>query len=237
MFKYRRNKTEIKICKYIGKEASVVIPDNIKGELVTEIGGGMGLCSIGAFRDCHDITSVTIPESVTRLGWFTFFKCLNLTHIVIPKGVTTIESCTFYRCSSLTSVIMEGSMQRIEKNAFSDCGNLVELQVGEGSNYQTMEGVLFSQDGKTLLMCPGGREGVYQVPDGVMHIDEFAFADCGKLTHVIIPESVIRIGDCAFTRCFNLAKVEMPARATKLGTMVFPQHTQVMKRKGSVSGG
>ena len=44
----------------------------------------------GAFKDCYNLTSVTIPNSVTSIGGGAFKGCSALTSIIIPNSVTSI---------------------------------------------------------------------------------------------------------------------------------------------------
>ena len=55
------------------------------------------------------MTSVTIPEGVTKIGDYAFQYCSSLTSVTIPEGVTTIGEGAFYGCSALTSVTFEGA--------------------------------------------------------------------------------------------------------------------------------
>ena len=67
-----------------------------------------GLTSIGsnAFRNCSNLTSVTIGNSVTSIGISAFSYCSKLTSITIPNSVTSIGIGVFEKCSSLTQLIL-----------------------------------------------------------------------------------------------------------------------------------
>ncbi|MBR3708637.1 MAG: leucine-rich repeat domain-containing protein, partial [Lentisphaeria bacterium] len=56
------------------------------------------------FRHCTDLTSITIPDSVTSIGLYAFSRCSSLTSITIPDSVTSIGRWAFSRCSSLKSI-------------------------------------------------------------------------------------------------------------------------------------
>lgn len=75
----------------------------------------------------------SIPEGVTSISMFAFYKCTNLTNIVIPNSVEIIHSNIFEGCSSLQSLtIPEGA--RISSYQFVGLTNLTNLVVPEGVN-------------------------------------------------------------------------------------------------------
>ena len=66
------------------------------------------LC-IFAYSGCRSLTSVTIPNSVTRIGDDAFSGCVNLTSVIIPESVTSTGDYAFYGCGDLFSITFEGS--------------------------------------------------------------------------------------------------------------------------------
>ncbi len=119
------------------------------GEGVTSIGGG-------AFIDCTNLNSVSIPDSVTSigdhsfaatgiheiiipdsltyLGWYAFQSCVNLESITLPSTVDTINTATFAGCHSLNEVILPYSIKLIDTNAFLDCPSLESIVVPKSVN-------------------------------------------------------------------------------------------------------
>lgn len=73
-----------------------------------------------AFRGC-DITSATIPNSVTVICNGAFSFCYNLTNIAIPNSVITIEEMAFIYCSGLASITIPASITTIGTRAFDYC--------------------------------------------------------------------------------------------------------------------
>ena len=61
------------------------------------------------FLDCTGLTGVTIPGSVTSIGYEAFFGCDSLTSLTIPAGVTDIDEDAFAGCDNLTLIVTPGS--------------------------------------------------------------------------------------------------------------------------------
>ena len=82
-----------------------------------------------AFRDCYNLTSVTIPDSVTSIGNSAFNGCSRLTSVTIGNSVTSIGDHAFYSCSILTSVTIPDSVTSIGDSAFYACGSLTSVTI------------------------------------------------------------------------------------------------------------
>ena len=89
-------------------------------ESVTSIG-------YGAFSYCSSLISVTIPESVTSIGGEAFIGCSGLTSVTIPESVISIGGYAFAGCSGLISVTIPESVTSIGISAFKGCGNLTSI--------------------------------------------------------------------------------------------------------------
>lgn len=71
--------------------------------------------------------SVTIPNTVTSIGFYAFEGCSSLTSMTIPTSVTAIGRCAFVGCSSLTSVTIGKSVSSIGGGAFNNCDKLLTI--------------------------------------------------------------------------------------------------------------
>ena len=145
-----------------------------------------------------------------------FCGCRNLTSVTIPEGCETITSA-FCGCTHLSSVVIPGSVKEFCGNPFSGCSKLEKIELAGNSEYnKSIDGVIFSKDGKTLHSYPGGRAGAYTIPKGCTEVDLEAFSGSANLTSITIPEGVTKIGGRAFRGCRSLISITIPEGCTKI---------------------
>ena len=214
----------ITVSCYTGPGGVVVIPSTINDLPVTGIGDR-------AFRDCTNLTNVTIPNSVTSIGQEAFGGCYSLTNVAIPKSVTSIGRDAFYGCTGLTSVLIGNSVTSIADGTFEGTG-LKSVTIPE-SVTSIGRHAFYGCTGLTCVLI-GNRvtsigEGTLEgtsltnitIPDSVTNIGNYAFSCCTNLASVTIGSGVTSIGREAFRRCANLADMTIPKSVTSIGQDAF----------------
>ena len=185
----------------------ITIPSSIK---VNDLEYTVKVIKEDAFRGCRDITSVTIPNSVTSIADYAFYDCSGLTSVTIPNSVTSIGYKAFSYCSGLTSVTIPNSVTSIADHAFNGCSGLTSVTI---PNSVTSIGAC------AFYYCRGLTS--VTIPNSVTSIGDYAFGYCSGLTSVTIPNSVTSIADYAFFCCSGLTLVTIPNSVTSIGDMAF----------------
>ena len=106
-------------------EGSVTIPSKVVID-----GKTYSVVSIAdyAFKNCKDLTCITIPSSVVKIGTGAF-QSSGLTTIELPSSITSIGLSLFLGCSDLVSVKIPSSVESIGENAFVSCTSLTNLEL------------------------------------------------------------------------------------------------------------
>ena len=188
--------------------------DNESAKINLDLSGTTGLTCIDedAFKDCNNLTGITIPFGVTDINYYAFAWCGNLTNVTIPDSVTTIGDSAFWGCRNLKSINIPKSVTKVSYYAFIYCNSLTNFDVDTNhKNFSTSDDgkSLYNKD-KTELIAYPGATGNITILDGVTSIHGGIFNYNSDLTSVVIPDSVTSIDNNAFQRCDNLTSVTIP---------------------------
>lgn len=80
---------------------------------------GMTYIPESAFNTCTNLSSITLPRTITEVKGWALFGCTSLTSIDIPEGVKAIGQSAFYGCSSLTEIGLYYGLETIGEEAFT----------------------------------------------------------------------------------------------------------------------
>lgn len=155
-----------------------------------------GLTSIGdhAFEGANSLTSITIPETVKKIG-IDAFKATNLSSIVIPKNVYNIYYGAFSE-TPITSITVS------KDNKWYDSRNNCNAIIETSSN-------------KLIAGCQNTV-----IPDDILVIGNKAFSGCSKLKSITLPESLTKIDYEAF-KATGLYNIRIPKNVKSIGTGAF----------------
>ena len=192
------------------KKLKVIGEDAFSDSAISDITFLYGLTTISdsAFWGCHQLTSVTLPDSVKEIAEYAFGWCSNLTEVRLPAGLTEISPAAFASCSSLTNIDLPDTVKVIGEGAFSGCG-FTSIDIPDSV---TEIGEYAFSSSKLERIT---------IPDGITEIGNGAFQSCSSLTKVILPDSLRRIGDEAFAYCYALTDADLPVGLTEIGEEAF----------------
>jgi len=206
-YDYTKSGNGVIITRYRGNGRHVVIPSSIEGSPVIGLGvaGGSGTYVFG--RN-NNIISVVIPDTVTYLGYGTFYECTNLELVITPNNVTAIYPSAFSGCGKLTDITIRNAGY-VDSEAFRSCFALLAINVSASSvTCSSLNGVLFDKSKTRLIAYPAGKsETTYTIPNTVTSIGSWAFDSSANLTSIIVPSSVSAIGLWSFNWCPNLTSM------------------------------
>ena len=208
-----QDKNEIEIAKSLGIAANPY--DIVNGELLSSNGNLLLMDETG---------TLTIPDSVTKIGEGAFSNLDGLKTIIIPGTVKEIGKGAFQFDSTLETVIIQEGVERIDQSAFNQCINLKRIEMPESIKRIDEYAFNFCESLSSI-----------EIPSKITEITGSSFGSCIKLSNVKfrgdkvtkingsafgntaiksinITKDVQEISNSAFTGCSNLEKINIDAQ-------------------------
>lgn len=172
---------------------------------VTEIG-------TAAFQFCYSLNNIKGLYHVTKIKDYAFNMCKALESINLPATLQSMDIQSLSNCDKLTTITIPASVSYIGKSAFINDASLTSILVEPASeSYLSADGILYTKDGKELISCPAGKEGMVNVLPTVEKIREQAFDHCQTLGTVNLPATLAEIGNDAFNFNVSLSLIKCEA--------------------------
>ena len=221
-----------------------------------------GVTSIGkyTFRDCVNITSISIPSTLTQIDEYAFYGCTNLAgNLGFVKNLTQIGQFAFYNCSKLTGevtfssgleiisgnvfkgtgitkLILPPTVKKLESGVFSDCNNMQELTLPITLNVSPAGGAFLGCKSVTKVKFTPGTGTVPDYSKNNYHriTPWFISSDNGKNVEIIIEKGVTSIGKYTFRDCVNITSISIPSTLTQIDEYAFYGCTNLAGNLGFV---
>ena len=180
--------------------------------------------ALNAERNITKFNELKYFTGLTSIPSNSFKNCTALEEITLPSTIKEIAYGAFTGCSSLKTMEIPASVTTIGNGPFTNCSSLEKFTVAEGNTrFSTIDGVLFNAAKTTLVAYPGGREGVYRVPDKVTDISQYAFCGAHLMPEVYLPKTLKALPEGAFDKCTSLEYINIPSSVETVGRFAFTE--------------
>lgn len=185
----------------------IAIPSTVDGYTVTRVKND-------AFYYNSKLLTITIPDTVTKIGNYAFGGCESLTSVAWnPANITEVGNNAFSGCEKLSSIELptNASYVTIKSSCFSGCAKLTAITIP--GNVASIENSAFANSGLTSLT----------IPNTVLSLGSSVLYNCDSLTSVSLPvnEFITEIPTSFFEACDKLSKVTIPSGYTDIGERAF----------------
>lgn len=223
---------------YFGDSENVIVSEGVKQLFA------------GLFTD-RKMHTVSLPNSLVRIGDSAFSGCSLLESIIIPEGVKEIGAAAFKNCIHLTDVSIPQSVESMGDGVFAGCrglanekgfviaNNAIHSFFGADREIVVPEGItaiadgVFDKTGITSVKLPATLKKLgsaftgcnmlteIDIPEGVTKLFRSTFSGCSRLEKISLPSTLVEIDDCVFEGCDKLAEINIPDGVKNIGNNAF----------------
>lgn len=239
-FVYEISNGEAEIVYYKGSEINITIPEKINNYPTTKIASyafafntsiesvsipsGVKTISPFAFAGCSSLEMFEVSSKNT------YYKSINSSirsydgsclvcvkgtasgTYVIPNEIKSVLCGAIGYNYGITAVTLGELTEDIESGAFEGCSSLTAFNVNaKNRHYWAINGLLYSYDKKSFVLCPTAKSGEITVSDGTEIISANAFYNCNQINKIALPKSVKTIDGTAFCCASALTEISIDA--------------------------
>lgn len=98
---------------------------------VTEI-GSYAFGGSNATNSCTKLTSVQLPDTIEKIGDYSFYSCSALESVNLDEGLTSIGKYAFYSCEALQGIALPSSLKTLGSGSFRQCMGIETITIPSG---------------------------------------------------------------------------------------------------------
>ena len=161
-----------------------------------EIYNGCNVIYDGAFSDCHNLDSISIPKSVASIGLNAFKNCYNLTKAEFAS-IEQLCKISFLESDDYNSEWLYSSNPlKYAKQLYINGNEIINLTIPETVS-AIGNGAFFHCSNLVTI----------SIPNSLTSIGDHTFDGCSRLLSINIPNTVASIGIDAFNGCDNIVSL------------------------------
>ncbi len=209
-----------------------------------------------AFLNCEKLTSFGVSGSSTYtvkdgvlytrdMSALVRFPTAKTGAYTIPDGVALIKEGAFDGCAEITEITLSKTMSVIENGALSGASSLAHIECpSENTAFSSDNGVVYDKNKTSIIVCPAGYKGVFNIPTGVKTVGAYAFKNCTEISEVNLPLTVTSVGKFAFYGADGIGVIILPPAVKSIGDFAFDKCSNIrvfapdtVNSFGATSGG
>ena len=198
------------LVSYAGNSTKVIIPKNVKK------------INCGAFSGHSEIQEVLFQKKITCIDDYAFYGCSGLKEVILPESLITLGRLAFGDCENMEKIYIGSAVSNVMELSMYGCRSLKNIEISpKNKHFKSIDGIMCTKDGASLVTCPLDRKGKITIPDTVVTIKECAFYDCKKIEEVCAGNNLKYIDEAAFYGCENLKIVNFGDSVKKIRAYAF----------------
>lgn len=158
----------------------------------------------------NELKNIVIPNKTKKLGDYSFRNCKELTEVTLPESVTKIPSGIFEGCCSLKTVNAP-NVDTVCEHAFYDCKNLKTFDFSKLQSlecmafaYTNIREAIFSDRlvnlGEAIFSSCNNLQTVDMKACKIRKIPRQCFCFCDRLKNVQLPHDITAFDNGCFLR-------------------------------------
>ncbi|MBR5597800.1 MAG: leucine-rich repeat protein [Lachnospiraceae bacterium] len=223
----------IRLTSYVGSDREVVIPSEVDGKTVKEIGSNTfsknttlqkvimpdTVVTVGtnAFSGCTSLEYIGFSEELLAIESKAFQNCVALEELKLPNKVTEIRNFAFDKCSNLKKVNLPDTVELLGAYAFGNCSSLSDINIPYGLMECTVGSGLDEKG--PFRNCTSLTK--VTVPEGITVLPAYLFYQADAIQNISLPSTLKKIGNYAFYGCDSITAIALPKRLEQIGTSSF----------------
>lgn len=198
--------------------AKIISNDYADGKGTIRFDGPIATIGECAFYYCGTLSSITLPEGVSRLGMWAFYYCASLKSIALPSTLTSLDEGAFYYCTSLEKLSIPEGVRTLGQYAFQNCSALSDISLPES---------LQSIGPYAFIDCHSLRS--IALPESITTLSDWMFAFCTSLTSLPLHDKMTVIGESALYGCTALEEITLPESIVQVGYSAMSECTNLKR--------